>query len=405
MADLHLDSPVAAVAAHLGDAAERVHMATFAAFDNGVRLAVERHALFLIVAGDAFDCDDASLRAQRHLQAGFQRLHEEGIPVFVAFGNHDPGGLWLEHIRWPESAHFFGADEPEAFDLPDEVGRMVGISHGSPRVTENLAARFPEKDPHAFTVAVLHCNVGTNTGHDPYAPCEKEDLSLARADYWALGHIHKPGVVAADRPLAVYPGNPQGRNRKEAGARGCTFVEVVDGVPRAEQVPLDIVRHVEVEASIEEHTHVDDLLAAVAEACRQAGARQEGRDVICRITLIGSGPLSGRLARPEDRQALLDGVAEETAGEHPAIWPAAIEARTAPQLDLARLREADSYVGMLLRTSEDLGDAEAVRSLVAPLYAKMRTDELAPLTDDQAAAVVRDAEALCARLLASEEAP
>jgi DNA repair exonuclease SbcCD nuclease subunit len=73
---------------------------------------------------------------------------------------------------------------------------------------------------------MLHCNVGSDTGHDPYAPSALEDLISKNYDYWALGHIHKKTILNEANPLIIYSGNPQGLNPKETGVRGCFLINV-----------------------------------------------------------------------------------------------------------------------------------------------------------------------------------
>ena len=81
-------------------------------------------------------------------------------------------------------------------------------------------------DPAAFTIGLLHANVGGNPDHDLYAPCSLDDLAQSGIDYWALGHVHTRQVMRERAPTVVYPGNPQGRHPNEPGARGVYLVEV-----------------------------------------------------------------------------------------------------------------------------------------------------------------------------------
>lgn len=55
-------------------------------------------------------------------------------------------------------------------------------------------------------------------------------------DYWALGHIHKREIVETIPPI-VYPGNIQGRHKKETEVKGCYFVELSEGESRLAFIP------------------------------------------------------------------------------------------------------------------------------------------------------------------------
>jgi len=68
----------------------------------------------------------------------------------------------------------------------------------------------------------------TEAGHEGYAPCTVDDLKRYGYDYWALGHVHAADIVSRD-PWIVFPGNLQGRNPRETGAKGAVRVTVEDG--------------------------------------------------------------------------------------------------------------------------------------------------------------------------------
>ncbi|MBR8645655.1 hypothetical protein KEH51_21545 [[Brevibacterium] frigoritolerans] len=75
-----------------------------------------------------------------------------------------------------------------------------------------------------YHIGLLHGNLEGKSEHSPYAPFSLKELAAKDFDYWALGHIHKHLVVSED-PLVIYPGNIQGRNRKESGVKGCMLIE------------------------------------------------------------------------------------------------------------------------------------------------------------------------------------
>ena len=48
----------------------------------------------------------------------------------------------------------------------------------------------------------------------------------AGIDYWALGGRHDRSTLFSSPQMAHYAGSPQGRRPDEAGAHGCTLVQV-----------------------------------------------------------------------------------------------------------------------------------------------------------------------------------
>ncbi len=211
---------------------------------------IERDVAFVLLAGDIYDGPQRGVRAQLRFYRGLERLHEAGIYSLVVHGNHDPLLTGWSAVRgaWPASVTVFGHDRVEQATIEDGQPLAVvhGISFSQRAEMENLALRYHRCDEPCFQVGMLHCNVGSNLEHDPYAPCALSDLERADLDYWALGHVHTRRVSCDGQPWVVYPGNLQGRSPgpSEAGEKGALVVEVNGrlrahaGVRRARRRPL-----------------------------------------------------------------------------------------------------------------------------------------------------------------------
>ncbi len=354
--DLHLDSPFAGLLTAAPDhVAAALREATIQAWNAIVGLALEERVDFVCVAGDVFDRESRTLRGQVRFRDGLARLAAAGIPSFVVAGNHDPLSSWARAIQvgWPPLAHFFGSREVTAIAVRggdgEEIARVYGISFGQADVRENLARRFRREPGVPIAVGLLHANVGQDTGHEPYAPCTLEDLRAADMDYWALGHVHRRGVLSVADPAVVYCGNPQGRDPNEADPRGCYLVTIQDGGRVApEFIPVDVVRwqRVTVDASgLEEIEPLIDRVAELVDAARTAAARS----VIARVELTGRGPLHAVLVRGgavED----VRGEAQARLGDGPPwAWIESLGDRTRPNIDIAERAAAPDFLGEVLR--------------------------------------------------------
>ncbi len=275
-ADMHLDAAFAGVSRDLSPRlADRLHRATFTAWERLVELCLAERPDALLIAGDMHNHEDGSLRAQVALRDGCSRLTDAGVRVFIAHGNHDPLTSRVHSLHWPDGVTVFGPQvESHAVTRDGRVVAVVhGISHETDREGRNLAKRFTRSatvqgtvqgtvhgmvqdmdvPPGAPQIGVLHCNVGTTPGTRDagrYAPCTLDDLTATGLDYWALGHIHLPQVLRA-RPHVVYPGSTQGLHINEDGPRGCQLVTVHDdGEVELEFRPLAPVRWQVVEVAI-----------------------------------------------------------------------------------------------------------------------------------------------------------
>src|SRR5687768_3130533 len=226
--DLHLDSPFRG----LGDASaslrDRLQKATLGALERIVTHTIDSKSDFLVIAGDLYDSKDRSLRALVSFRKQMERLAERNIPAYIVHGNHDPLNGWGSGFKLPPNVTTFsGRTESEPFIRRGrEVARITGVSYTRERVTDNLANSFKPTEGSPYSVAVLHANVGAQKGHADYAPATVDELTAAGFDYWALGHVHTRAVLAAEPAMVVYSGNPQGRNPRETGPRGCYQVDV-----------------------------------------------------------------------------------------------------------------------------------------------------------------------------------
>lgn len=357
-ADLHLGAPFQGLADLPANLALRLRAAPMQALDRIVETALERRVTAVIMAGDVFDAADRNLQAQIRLRNALRKLDAGGILTLIAAGNHDPLGSAVASIRYPASVHFFDR-RVESVPLQRDgvvVGRVYGISHDGPGVTENLARRFPEVPAGPFSIAVLHANLGRAREHGSYAPCSLADLEARGFDYWALGHLHTRGTPRAERPVVHYPGNPQGLHMGEVGPRGATLVEVsATGAVALSPIWTDAVRWHRARTSIAELKTVDDLLDAFADIGARKAAEAPDRLHIVLWTLTGSGRLHETLRRHDVVADLVRSLRRSHAPEPVAgaVWVQRLAVETRPRRDTEALRRQQDLLGDLLRLAAD----------------------------------------------------
>jgi exonuclease SbcD len=354
--DLHLDSPFLGLGQAVPERiASALRDATLRSWERIVRLAIDEHVDAVLVAGDVFEGANRTLRAQVAFRDGLEQLARERIPSFVVTGNHDPLSGWEPAVTWPDLAYRFPASDVSSRPmLRDgvELARVHGISYGVRNVTRNLAATFLRDGDEPFAIGLLHANVGGIEGHANYAPCSLSDLASSGMDYWALGHIHRHGILRAADPTIVYCGNPQGRDPGETDPRGCYLVEVDERgrvVPAFR--PMDVVRWQRLSLPIEGIATDEGLYQAVGDAIESA-ATAAGRSIVALVTLTGRGPLHASLRRPavlRDVQLL---VRERFGIGEPFAWLETIRDETRPTIDLAVRRAAGDLLGETLREFE-----------------------------------------------------
>ncbi len=112
-ADLHLGTPFRGLSELNPDLGEKLHKSTYAAFDNIVQLAITEKVDGVLIAGDVFDSEDRSLKAQLKFRDNLALLSGEGIHTYIAHGNHDPLSGWAAKLELPERVFVFPGGKVE----------------------------------------------------------------------------------------------------------------------------------------------------------------------------------------------------------------------------------------------------------------------------------------------------
>lgn len=372
--DLHLDTPFSGLAAVHPKLKEKLHDATFQAFQNIVDLALREQVDAALIAGDIYDSSDKSLQAQLKFRAGLKKLSDAGIPSFVVRGNHDPLDSWSASLEWPERVTFFSGNEVECVAVNragKPLARIHGISFPQRKVEDNLAERFGKDESPEFAVGVLHTNVGGSPGHENYAPCRIEHLLGKGMDYWALGHIHNKRILRDYNPAIVYCGNSQARSFKEKGERGCYLVTLHKGAPPDIRfVATDAVRYHSANLDLSNASSIEDVLQTAQSTCEQISAQMEGRDALLRLHLTGRSPIHFELRRPGTLEGLMEEIHEYFEGRNPAVW-VDLDLQTQGIYDIDSLKRGNDFIADILslcsRAEED-ARLEDLRTVLQPVH-------------------------------------
>jgi len=414
-ADLHLDSPFKGISEISSEISSDLTEATFNTFHQIIDLCIEKQVDFLLIVGDVYDGADRSLRAQLRFRDGLKRLSDAEIKTYVVHGNHDPLAGWSANLDWPRNVHIFGGESVEKVSFEkdgEEIAQIYGISFHKRDIKTNLALEYPENPNGApFTIGMLHCNVGSDTGHDPYAPCTLENLISKNYDYWALGHIHKKTILNEDNPPIIYPGNPQGLNPKETGVRGCFLVKVDQkGDPSQEFIEVDSIRWFVKELYIDSLYIEQELITEIHNCIEKIREEADGRSSVCRIILTGRGALHSFVTQKGVLDDVVKEIRETEEGEKEFVWIDSIVDNTYPEIDRESLLEREDFISDLVNLFEEFSqDAEKIAELkesLDPLFDSSLGRKILESRDDkQLLDLMKKAETRCLDILVRSESP
>ncbi|MDN2582149.1 DNA repair exonuclease [Aquibium sp. ELW1220] len=371
-ADLHLGSPFQGLALKDEEIAARFARATRDAFSALVRRAIDEKVNFVIVAGDVYDGEWRDNSIGLFFNRELARLVKAGIAVFLLKGNHDADSVVTRSITLPAEVHNFDTRKPQSIQIDGVKVVLHGQGFADRWIATNMATIYPQRINGLFNIGVLHTSLNGRPPHANYAPCSLQDLHAHGYDYWALGHVHEYEVVSDD-PYVIFPGNLQGRNIRETGAKGAVLVTVEDGrVASIERVIVDEARWSSLTIDV---TGLDDLIGvlhAIEKQVRDVVTAADERLVALRLHLVGTTRFRAWLVA--NRSLVVDEVQGACQRVHPDVWleklvidvvpPARIEvhATTGAGLDLETLLET---------VERDPQTLEQATLLVADIVAKL----------------------------------
>ncbi len=426
-ADLHLDAAFKGLgySAETQSLAEQLRMATFTALERLVILCEKEKPDFLVLAGDIYNEEDQSLKAQLHVRDACQRLHAQGIQVFIAHGNHDPLSSRLQMLNWPEntvvfqdSVQSYGIKRSEQNEEKD-VAVVHGISHATGRESRNLAKTFSrdeqENAKEIFQLGVLHCSLDGVSKADRYAPCSLDDLKNTGLDAWALGHVHEGRVINED-PFVAYPGNTQGLHINENGAKGCLVVDIKPmGAGQVNKFEITSKFHTLspviwqcLHVAVDDVETMDEVIKRISQGITQeaASADPECTTLILRIYLSGRLELDRELRKEDVLNDILERV-RELVPHVPQVWIKDIIPATSALQSLQALSTRDDLLGETLRLAQGINDNDEalqgfMQTSLAPLFTHHKAKNLLEMPQgEEAKALLEEAQRICADMMES----
>jgi len=389
VADLHLDHPFQGQADLPETIRQRLRQSTFTALDRLVSVAIQHKVDFVLLAGDIFDEENRSLRAQVRLKTAFQKLQEAGIDVFMIHGNHDAlEGEW-HAIEFPENVHIFGATpEMMSFTKEDVKVNVYGFSYATRHVKDNVAMHYDKKAGADYHIGLLHGAMRENSEQNHYAPFDISELLSKDFDYWALGHIHIRQWLHQEPPM-IYSGSFQGLSPRETGDKGFYVVTLTGKQCETVFISVADILWEHVKINIEKFTTMNECISELDKI--KEGVRHKHSGVLLRLELTGTGQLAEKLTDPQTMEELEEALQQVEDEREDFVWIYSIQ-NTVLRHDYQEQGLKDSqFLSDLVQLKEDVMSGEHLDALYA--HHQVRRF-LMPLTVDDKAEITDAAERL-----------
>lgn len=395
-ADLHLDSPMVGLR-HLPKAIfHRLQESTFKALKNITDAAIKHEVDFVVIAGDLYDGEDRSIRAQAVLRNEMNRLAKNGVKVYAIHGNHDHLGGHSVEIEFPDNVFFF-KDQVSMAPFSKKDGTRVhlyGFSYPERHVVERWIEKYERIAGADFHIGLLHGHNEGASEHGNYAPFRLSELLDKGYDYWALGHIHKRAILA-ENPHVVYPGNPQGRNRKEEGEKGAYIVSLTESGCEVSFVETADVIWEEIMIDGKNAESFNDVYQLCLSTLDEK--RKEGKGVLLAIHIDHLDPGLTEVKDKIDSGELLELLQDEEKEEESFVWVHRLAYKEHIAANRGELiKQSDFYQDLFdtIEKYEDMSDA------LSPLFQHSQARRhLSGLEESEKEQLVLDAEKILLQLL------
>jgi exonuclease SbcD len=286
-ADFHLEEPGEGSPDLPETLIDRLIDAPYRAAEQVFDTVLGEEADFLLLSGNLLDVELTGPRGMLFLIQQFERLRARRIQVYWAAGEVDAAERRGTSFRMPDNVKIFSSLRPEEVTIHRDGIKLAQLTGWSRPPGEVIRpGDFRPDAGGLFSIAVV-------SGDVPL------DEPVGRGlHYWALGGRPNRQTIALFGATAHWPGSPQGRCFAEAGAHGCTVVQVdAMGAARDRFVPTDVVRWHGQSLPIDATVSLEQVRTMLDETIRTASVTNGGVEVLARWRVAAVGTIAPALRR------------------------------------------------------------------------------------------------------------
>lgn len=401
IADLHLDSPFVGLKQLPPFIFQTMKESTFKALTKLVTIAINEHVAFVIIAGDIYDEQTQSIRAQARFIAEMERLEQAQIAVYAITGNHDYRGNHEVMLNLPSNVTLFTNETTTVIHQLDDGCEVAlhGFSYDQRHITERRAETYVKHATATYNIGIYHGEELAEGGN--YAPFTIDELLAKEFDYWALGHIHKRAVLH-QKPMIVYPGNIQGRHRKETGPKGGYLVVLSPLGTELNFREAAAIKWEDCFVQIESDMSLDHLLQRLMEQLDAVRQPRTGQ-VFLRIVMSSEQKLGKVLQQKINNDEILERLQDLEQERDDFVWVYRIEQRLNVDVSASWWQEDAAYQAHWLGAINQMKAAEAFNDSIQEMTMQRLARRYIDVpTESEREQLVTEATLLIGQLIAEE---
>lgn len=231
-------------------------------FRNIIAKAEAEKTDLLLIAGDLFHRQPL-LRELKEVNSLFEGLSHTKV-VLIA-GNHDylrPDSHYQD-FSWCPQVTFLDGERSSSVCYPELRTEVYGVSYHTQEITTPLYDQILPKNREPIQILLAH------GGDNRHSPLSRERILGNGFDYVALGHIHRPGILAENR--MAYSGAPEPLDINDTGPHGYIRGEIQQGRCRIQFVEAAARRYWQEEIGVSPRTTHQMLLSLIRERIEEKG--------------------------------------------------------------------------------------------------------------------------------------
>lgn len=201
-----------------------------------------------------------------------------GVRIIIIAGNHDRirTNSALLSFAWAPNVTFIMNEEMTSVYFEDINTEIHGFSYHTMDIKENWIEDIKAPEDGRIHILMVH---GGDATHLPF---DRKSLAEAGFSYVALGHIHKPEILAEGR--MAYPGSPEPLDKTETGPHGVLLGEINSATLKLESlnfVPLSKSQYIPLAINITPSTTNTELDLRISQEIEKRGRQNLYRFRVC----------------------------------------------------------------------------------------------------------------------------
>jgi len=224
-------------------------------FKTAINICIKERVEFILISGDLFDSAYPPIEILKETFSEFKKIKEAGIKCFLIAGSHDFSASGKTFLDVLEKAGFcvnvaqFEERENGIFLNPTIHNNIAIYGYSGKKSGLELEdlKKIKLQDSPFSKILMLHTTLTEIRGDLPIESISLDELP--KADYYALGHIHK----TYNKDCLVYPGPLFPNNfqeLKELGG-GSFYIIEKDALLRCEKKEIKLKEVINIEIEID----------------------------------------------------------------------------------------------------------------------------------------------------------